>query len=269
MWQVRCAAILFRSLNLTRAKGDDNAAGADDFLPVFIYVVMHSNVQKLHTNCEYIQQFHNPAHLMSKAGYCFVNLRSAMEFVLSADASSVSMDPVEFDSKFNEAQRRVDARVELGRLQISPIAVQKDEVASKVAMRPVDEAGLTNGLLPAGPPITPIKDDESTAVCCPPAIPCDITGVSSVRVETVVVKGSMGIGLDISASAESGRAVVRRFKNMPPGVVNPATNCDPPIVPADIIVAVNGRDCSQLGEVVAAIKSSGEQVRLTLERTPA
>lgn len=73
---VRCAAILFRSLNLTR--GDDSAAGADDFLPVFIYVVMHSNIPRLHTNCEYIQQFHNPAHLMSKSGYCFVNLRCVL-----------------------------------------------------------------------------------------------------------------------------------------------------------------------------------------------
>ena len=72
---MRSAAIIFRTLNLAGAKSGDNPAGADDFLPIFIYVVMHSQVPQLITNCEYIQQFHNPDRLRSKEGYCFVNLR--------------------------------------------------------------------------------------------------------------------------------------------------------------------------------------------------
>lgn len=72
---VRCAAVIFRTLNLARAKSGDSPAGADDFLPIFIYVVMHSQVPQLVSNCEYIQCFHNPDNLRSKAGYCFVNLR--------------------------------------------------------------------------------------------------------------------------------------------------------------------------------------------------
>ena len=49
--------------------------GADDFLPMFILVVMRSQVPQLVSNCEYIQSFHSPDQMRSRAGYCFVNLR--------------------------------------------------------------------------------------------------------------------------------------------------------------------------------------------------
>lgn len=79
---VKCASILFRSLNLARAKAEESggggeaaAYGADDFLPIFIYVVLKSNVPNLHSNCEYIQSFLDPAQMRSQSGYFFVNLR--------------------------------------------------------------------------------------------------------------------------------------------------------------------------------------------------
>ena len=97
-------------MNLARAKTEDNpeesGLGADDFLPAFIYVVLKSNVPRLQSNCEYIQSFHNPDRLMSRSGYCFVNLRSAIEFVLSMDATSISIDPEYFDNQLAEAEQR-------------------------------------------------------------------------------------------------------------------------------------------------------------------
>lgn len=41
---------------------------------------------------------------MSKSGYCLINLRSAIEFVNSAEASSVSMTEEDFETKLNEAE---------------------------------------------------------------------------------------------------------------------------------------------------------------------
>jgi hypothetical protein len=49
--------------------------GADDFLPILIWVVLGCQVSQLYTNCEYIENFHDPQSLRSRAGYCFVNLR--------------------------------------------------------------------------------------------------------------------------------------------------------------------------------------------------
>lgn len=62
---VRCCSIIFSVLNLSR--GDSGSRpGADDFLPVFIYIVLHSQIPRLYSNCEYIAAYRNPADLMSK-----------------------------------------------------------------------------------------------------------------------------------------------------------------------------------------------------------
>ena len=72
-------------------------------LSVFIYVVLAARVKDLHMNCEYISKYRNPADLMSKAGYCFINLRSAIEFILHVDASMISIDPEVFARQLEEA----------------------------------------------------------------------------------------------------------------------------------------------------------------------
>lgn len=116
---VKCASVIFRSLNLARVKAEsecrvgegESAPGADDFLPVFIYVVMKSHVPRLQSNCEYIQAFHNPARLLSRSGYCFVNLQSAIEFILNLSSDSLSIDPREFEEKLAMAQRELNGGV--------------------------------------------------------------------------------------------------------------------------------------------------------------
>jgi hypothetical protein len=85
--------------------------GADDFLPSFIWVVMTSNIPKLQSNCEYIQAFHNPCRMMSKSGYCFVSLRSAIEFILVADSASLSVDPREFYQLLHRAERELNGGI--------------------------------------------------------------------------------------------------------------------------------------------------------------
>jgi hypothetical protein len=106
---VKCCQVIFSALNLKRGSDDTSRPGADDFLPIFIYVVLKSNVPNLFTNCEYIQNYHNPSSLMSKAGYCFVNLRSAVEFILTLDASVLKMDPDEFGAKLAAAESTWEA----------------------------------------------------------------------------------------------------------------------------------------------------------------
>ena len=62
---VACADILFRSLNLSRG-ADASRPGADEFLPVFIYVVLRANVRQVLANATYIDRFRYPGGLMSK-----------------------------------------------------------------------------------------------------------------------------------------------------------------------------------------------------------
>lgn len=107
---VKCASVIFSALNLSRAENSskrggfsESRAGADDFLPVFIYVVLRADAPKLVSNCDYIQAYHNPKALMSKAGYCFVNLRSAVEFLLNLTGDQIGLDNSLFDAKLQHA----------------------------------------------------------------------------------------------------------------------------------------------------------------------
>ncbi|TYZ63988.1 hypothetical protein PybrP1_005658 [[Pythium] brassicae (nom. inval.)] len=111
---VRCCSVIFSVLNLSR--GDSgNRPGADDFLPVFIYIVLHSQIPRLCSNCEYIAAYRNPADLMSKAGYCFVNLRSAIEFINVLDGSMLSISADEFDCLLSERERLMHEQSGTGR----------------------------------------------------------------------------------------------------------------------------------------------------------
>ena len=89
---VRCCSFLFNQLSVSRNDSNSGGSrpGADDFLPVFIYVVLHSNVHQLHANIEYISSYRNSRALMSKAGYCLVNLQSAMAFIGNVRAESLT-----------------------------------------------------------------------------------------------------------------------------------------------------------------------------------
>ena len=107
---VKCASVIFRSLSMSQIKTgadqDGGCGGADDFLPIFIWVVLRSNVPKLFSNVEYIQAFHSPRRLMGRSGYCFVNLSSALNFIMNLDADSVSgMDADEFHRCLKEEER--------------------------------------------------------------------------------------------------------------------------------------------------------------------
>ncbi|EGZ19713.1 hypothetical protein PHYSODRAFT_327908 [Phytophthora sojae] len=142
---VRCCSVIFSVLNLSR--GDSGSRpGADDFLPVFIYIVLHSQIPRLHSNCEYISAYRNQADLMSKAGYCFVNLRSAIEFIMVMDGSMLSISDDEFQRKgetLAEVLNGQRERMSKAAVKFKPLlAVHK---FSCVTFPAVNSAGETSG----------------------------------------------------------------------------------------------------------------------------
>ena len=108
---VNCVTVIFRTLGLAGARRDGPKVGssADDFLPVFIWVLLHAQVPELCANCAYIEMYHNPTHLRSKAGYALVNLQSAVGFIQTmegkslAGASAGAVTADDFDSKLAAA----------------------------------------------------------------------------------------------------------------------------------------------------------------------
>jgi len=96
----------------------------------------------------------------------------------------------------------------------------------------------------------------------PPAAVIQNSGPKIIR--TSVIKGEYGIGLDLGKDSNGG-IVIHRLKDMP-GVVNPASLCNPQIVPGDKIIEVNGEKCYSFPECVQQLRSAVGKITLTLER---
>jgi hypothetical protein len=107
---VSCASLITRTLGAAKLKAGESAeTGADDFLPLFIWVVLKSKCAFLYRNTEYISIFHQPTRLMGMGGYCLMNLRSALEFLRELkSADNISMDNAEFARHYEAAAQGMD-----------------------------------------------------------------------------------------------------------------------------------------------------------------
>lgn len=54
---------------------------ADDLLPILIYVLVHSKLVRLETQCQYMWQLSDPADLVGESGYYLTMLSSAVEYL--------------------------------------------------------------------------------------------------------------------------------------------------------------------------------------------
>lgn len=78
--------------------------GADNFVPILIYIVLKANPEHLLSNVEFINRFRNPAKLQSEAGYYLSSLMGAVSFIETMDHTSLSnITQEEFEKNVEEA----------------------------------------------------------------------------------------------------------------------------------------------------------------------
>ena len=71
--------------NLLNVSAGNRPPGADDFLPVLIYVVLQANPPQLESNLRYVARFRLESRLVSEAAYFYTNLVSATHFLTTCD----------------------------------------------------------------------------------------------------------------------------------------------------------------------------------------
>ncbi|XP_072999036.1 vacuolar protein sorting-associated protein 9A-like isoform X2 [Typha latifolia] len=79
-------------------------AGADEFLPILIYVTIKANPPQLHSNLKFVQFFRRQTKLVSEVEYYLTNLISAKTFITNLNASSLSMEESEYQKNMQAAR---------------------------------------------------------------------------------------------------------------------------------------------------------------------
>ncbi|CAJ1974167.1 unnamed protein product [Sphenostylis stenocarpa] len=101
---LNCCRVISNLLLNASLASKENPPGADEFLPVLIYVTIKANPPQLHSNLLYIQRFRHQSRLVAEAAYYFTNMLSAESFISNIDATAISMDEAEFESSMEFAR---------------------------------------------------------------------------------------------------------------------------------------------------------------------
>ncbi|XP_074273269.1 vacuolar protein sorting-associated protein 9A-like isoform X2 [Silene latifolia] len=101
---LNCCKVITNLLHNAAVTANENTPGADEFLPVLIYVTLKANPPQLHSNLQYIQRYRSHSRMVSETAYYFTNILSAVSFISNIDAQALSMDEMEFERNMESAQ---------------------------------------------------------------------------------------------------------------------------------------------------------------------
>ncbi|WVR09540.1 hypothetical protein IAU60_006609 [Kwoniella sp. DSM 27419] len=98
---LNCCKVIF---GLIRNAYGAEAAGADAFVPILIFVVLRANPDNMLSNIEYINRFRSASKLQGEAGYYLSSISGAIAFIETMDASSLSkITQEEFEKHVEDA----------------------------------------------------------------------------------------------------------------------------------------------------------------------
>ncbi|XP_022773193.1 vacuolar protein sorting-associated protein 9A-like [Durio zibethinus] len=101
---LNCCKVINNLLLNASIASNENPPGADEFLPVLIYVTIKANPPQLYSNLLYIQRYRRQSRLVAEAAYFFTNMLSAESFISNIDAKALSMEETEFEKNMEFAQ---------------------------------------------------------------------------------------------------------------------------------------------------------------------
>ncbi|KAJ8762976.1 hypothetical protein K2173_023105 [Erythroxylum novogranatense] len=101
---LNCCKVINNLLFNASHASNSNPPGADEFLPVLIFVTIKANPPQLHSNLLYIQQYRCQSRLVGEQAYFFTNMLSAESFISNIDAKLLSMEESEYEKNMEFAR---------------------------------------------------------------------------------------------------------------------------------------------------------------------
>jgi len=93
-----CCKLIFNSLS-------DNS-GADEFIPILIFIILKSNPPHICSTMKYISTFRRQSALGGEMGYYFTSILGSLTFIETLDASALSIKSDEFIKGLEEQKER-------------------------------------------------------------------------------------------------------------------------------------------------------------------
>ena len=90
--------------------GKNENAGQDEFTPLFQYILIKSQPEKLVTNINYIKCFLSDVDLMGQNGFYFSQMESACTFIKNIKSSDLKMEEKEFNEKREKYRRKYEKK---------------------------------------------------------------------------------------------------------------------------------------------------------------
>jgi hypothetical protein len=103
----RCTMAIAQLLKSCRQDG--SLPGADELVPMMIYVVKCCNPRNLHSNLKYLQRYTRPSQMIAEAGYLLTNFVSGVFFLDNVDAKALTIEPEEFDRAILQSKMKAKA----------------------------------------------------------------------------------------------------------------------------------------------------------------
>ncbi|CAL4920052.1 unnamed protein product [Urochloa decumbens] len=106
-----CCQVINNLLLNVSMSNDRTLSGADEFLPILIYITIKANPPQLHSNLKFVQLFRRETKLISEVEYYLTNLISSKMFILDVNARSLSMEESEFEKHMESARQATQISV--------------------------------------------------------------------------------------------------------------------------------------------------------------
>ena len=108
---------------------------ADSFVPLLIYILIHSKVKHLYSNLQYIERFRNEEFLIGETSYYVSTMQIACNFIISLNRDQLTINDEEFQDEMNKSKIRFEKlqQQQGGDSSISGISPSPSDVLTKSA----------------------------------------------------------------------------------------------------------------------------------------
>ncbi|XP_071706903.1 vacuolar protein sorting-associated protein 9A-like [Rutidosis leptorrhynchoides] len=227
-----CCKVISNLLFNASVNANESPPGADEFLPVLIYVTIKANPPQLHSNLLYIQRYRRESRLVGEAAYFFTNMLSAEAFVTNINGESLSMDETEFQNNMESAQALIyglSGDYDSGQSQTVP----------EPEPEPVKTQSSTNAAVKSATEEVNMKDQQHVVAKIPSVSDLENKGATILMKEETAIKefqkfpflyskaGDLMVG-DVETLLDSYKQLVLKYVSLAKGLGVSSSSIQPP-----------------------------------------